>query len=43
MRRDLKRHFRHLWNGQPIRAALFIGSAAIVALAVTYIAAIAGF
>ena len=42
MRRDLNR-FRRIWRGQPLRTALFIGSAAVVALAVSYIAAIAGF
>jgi hypothetical protein len=43
MKRDINRQFRHLWRGQPVRAAFFIGSAAIVALAVSYIAAAAGF
>lgn len=36
-------NLRRIWRALPLRASLFIGSAAIAALAVTYIAAIAGF
>jgi hypothetical protein len=37
------RNLGQIWRALPLRATLFVGSAAIVALAVSYIAAMAGF